>query len=1315
MLDSIPEYDTTEDQKEASPLQAAGYDSTGTVAYINLISYIPDCLNYKSEGEEHSYMYSGVDYFDGEDGELSWFNAGVRVGVGIGLGVGLLVRTYQGTTLWGESEESTTALPVNRSSLQRSPSFSQFQSVFKYYTAYSWTGANCSHAPLGISSSISPQILEMRFRLFILRLKCLKAELKSGDSRSLASFWGLLPNLPLCNRSLIRSRESLCKEPTCKSAMQLHLDLSKIPIWVHLYNVPLELFSGEGLSYIASAIGASDTIPKFIDVVLNNGHTTSIAVEVPWMPPSCKFCKVFGHSVKGCKHKPTPQASSLVWRKKDPAPPISLDIETACTEDFLNSKSTDPTSSLNKSTKDNDTGNHSRSESHHFGNDSDVSGNPIKPDFFLTTVIDQGTSSDLIVEGISKIPNQPGNSEDIITVSPLLNKRGTGRPAKAHNALIGSSNRFDLLNSIDESHIISENQGKQVRAAASGVAELIKELKCKKRAHVDKSKRSTLGTTSFENWNVLTNYDFAVNGRIWFLWRKGLDLSLCNATDQSITVKEFQEVTQTYICKIILSLAILIPGVINKVTTTLLGNLTEYSSILCGLKLSLILLWNSYLLVLLIIPIMEYGSTSNPMKSFFTKLKLLKAIMKQLNKDYFSDISARARKKREELERQQILTLRGVESIEKELELQREFNSLEEAETMFLKQKAKLHWLKEGDKCTKFFHLVIATKNKRQTIRVLVNNRGERLESFEDISSEILEFFKNLLGSNDPKVKDCSPALLKGLMLPNSISSEDFEALVKEVTNDEIKATIFSQGNDKAPGPDSFTSLFFKKAWPVIGNDVTKEIKYFFQESFIYPAFNATTIALIPKRPNPSKVYDFRPISCCSVIYKTITKILANRMTNLLPKIIAPNQYAFVKERSIVDNTLLAQEIVKGYGRKIISPRCALKIDLQKAFDSINWDFIHAILKALDLPLKFIDWIVSCYTDARYSIVLNGSLVGYFKGAKGIRQGDPLSPTLFVLVMNVLSNILNKAALKGIFAFHPKCRKIGLTHLSFADDLLIFCKGNLESVMGVIIVLDCFYEYSGLKLNAGKCEIFTAGISAHNLDSIINFSGFKHGRLPVRYLGIPLVTRKLIDKDCQPLLGNIKSRIHQWSRKKMSYACRAELIKTVLYSVTNYWRSWYKGHQVLELAGDGSLWVAWIHNYIIRQHDFLTMEEPQSASWNFKRMLKIRRVAQAVLATAAKTTTDIWKEIRPKETKVPWHKLIWYPLHVPKHSLISWLVILDRLPTKDRLQRFGLITNDLYIFCSALPDLVQSAGVGDNYMERKIFALLPSEAILERF
>ncbi|KAE8697209.1 hypothetical protein F3Y22_tig00110627pilonHSYRG00065 [Hibiscus syriacus] len=470
-----------------------------------------------------------------------------------------------------------------------------------------------------------------------------------------------------------------------------------------------------------------------------------------------------------------------------------------------------------------------------------------------------------------------------------------------------------------------------------------------------------------------------------------------------------------------------------------------------------------------------------------------------------------------ELEHQQLKTLRGEDPIEKEIQLQNDLKSLESAETLFLKQKSKIQWLKEGDKCSKLFSSALALKHKRDTIRILVDDYGNRLESFDSMSTEVINYFTNLIGT---------------------IDNED---------------AFFRQGNDKYHRPDGYTPLFFKKAWHIIGEDATSAVRYFFLDSPILPAFNGTIIALVPKIPNPSKVKDFRLISCCSVFYKVITKILVWRLQKLIPDLVSLNQTTFVKGRSIMDNTLLAQELVRGYNRKNIFPRCSLKIDLHKAFDTLHWDFISVILKAIGLPSIFIKWIEIYFSTARYSISFNGTLIGFFKGAKGIRQRDPLSHLLFVLAMNVLSRLLNLTAEKGVFGYHPKCKRISLTHLSFANDLLIFYKGSIDSVIGVTTVLDLFYEISGLKLNASKCEIYAAGFHSLSLEEIHLATGFKIGSLPVRYLGIPLVSRKISEKDCYTLIDNIRARLNHWTTKTLSYASRLELIKTVLFSITNYW------------------------------------------------------------------------------------------------------------------------------------------------------------------
>ncbi|XP_039026470.1 uncharacterized protein LOC120160095 [Hibiscus syriacus] len=215
---------------------------------------------------------------------------------------------------------------------------------------------------------------------------------------------------------------------------------------------------------------------------------------------------------------------------------------------------------------------------------------------------------------------------------------------------------------------------------------------------------------------------------------------------------------------------------------------------------------------------------------------------------------------------------------------------------------------------------------------------------------------------------------------------------------------------------------------------------------------------------------DFYPISCCLVVYKTVTRILVDRLAAFFPSMESLNQTAFVKGRCIMDNTLLAQEVVKGYA--------------------------------------------TCLTSPRFSMSLNDSLVGYFKGTTGIKQGDPLSPYLFVLIMNVLSKVLDMAAAKGLFHFHSNCKKMGLTHLCFTDNLLIFCKGFLDSDVWVQCILEEFYLMSGLKLNATKSELFSSGVPACQLEAIKNINGFKLGRLPIRELILPMSVKKMISQQC---------------------------------------------------------------------------------------------------------------------------------------------------------------------------------------------------------
>jgi len=269
---------------------------------------------------------------------------------------------------------------------------------------------------------------------------------------------------------------------------------------------------------------------------------------------------------------------------------------------------------------------------------------------------------------------------------------------------------------------------------------------------------------------------------------------------------------------------------------------------------------------------------------------------------------------------------------------------------------------------------------------------------------------------------------------------------------------------NKAPGPDGFSAGFSHEAWEVVGEDVIIAVQEFFLTGRMLKEMNATIITLVPPKKNPSSMCEYRPISCCNVVYKCITKILANCLRAGLEDIISLNQGAFIPYRSIAENILLAQDIVSDYHKSSGRPRCALKVDLTKAYDSVNWPFVLHCLKCFGAPGRYVGWIRECITNPRFTIALNGSLVGYFLGKKGLRQGDPLSPYLFVIAMEVLSLLLQEAAATDPrFGFHPWCKSIGLTDLCFADDLFIVSAATTESIQVIQGVLSEFEELSGLK------------------------------------------------------------------------------------------------------------------------------------------------------------------------------------------------------------------------------------------------------------
>jgi len=342
--------------------------------------------------------------------------------------------------------------------------------------------------------------------------------------------------------------------------------------------------------------------------------------------------------------------------------------------------------------------------------------------------------------------------------------------------------------------------------------------------------------------------------------------------------------------------------------------------------------------------------------------------------------------------------------------------------------------------------------------------------------------------------------------------------LLAPVTNELIQQTLFSIDNDKAPGPDGFSSLFFKRAWGIVGGDFCAAIKDFFASGKMLKQVNHSIIFLVPKSTTTNSAADFRPISCCNVIYKVISKILAGRMAHVLGDIINPTQNAFLGVRKMADNIHLMQELLRHYGRKRSSPKCIIKIDFRKAFDTIQWSFLRTVLLLLGFPNHFIFLIMQCVETASYSVSVNGDLFGFFNGKYGVRQGDPLSPYLFLACMEYFSRMLTLSTQQTTFNFHLKCRALGISHLAFADNILFLYRSDILCVSILHQQLLSFGHMSGLDANAAKSSIFFGGIGEANKLSFLQLTGFSEGQFPFKYLGMPLSPHFLLTSQYFPLL-----------------------------------------------------------------------------------------------------------------------------------------------------------------------------------------------------
>ena len=463
-------------------------------------------------------------------------------------------------------------------------------------------------------------------------------------------------------------------------------------------------------------------------------------------------------------------------------------------------------------------------------------------------------------------------------------------------------------------------------------------------------------------------------------------------------------------------------------------------------------------------------------------------------------------------------------------------------EGMMLRSRSRYEDL--GEKPTQNFFNLEKRNYTSKVIHKLVNEDGEEFTKTPDILNCQTSFYKDLYKEVNLE-NDVSINSILGEN-ENKLSDKDSKELEGEILYSELGFALNNMKNNKSPGLDGFTVEFFNFFWTDIGHFILQSLNYGYRNGSLSITQKQGVITCIPKQ-NKSRINlkNWRPISLLNVIYKLASAVISNRLKKVLDNIINENQKGFIAGRFLGENVRLIYDVLFE-SKKQNLPGLLLSIDFEKAFDTVSWKFIVIVLDYFNFGNSIKSWVGLFQKGSETCILQNGFMSNFFSLRRGCRQGDPISPYLFILCAEILGKMVRKnKEIKGI-SINGKEYKLS----QYADDTQLILDGTEKSSKAALNLLKQFYIMSGLKINVDKTRALWIGSSCGSLETLCEEFALDWSQDPLKILGVtfsPLVFN-IWDLNSQEILLKIKNLLNHWSKRKLTLLGRITIIKSLAVS-----------------------------------------------------------------------------------------------------------------------------------------------------------------------